>query len=543
MTWRNQFGDFRPTVLGAAVALVMVAMALCRCGSGSGIAPSSGASDADGGESDATGSDVVVVVGTSSDDASSAKSEDGGADSLVQPDASEAGSPFPCDTTEEPKDEPCLVTETFGVFVSATAGSNGMGTRASPLNSINAGITQAVVQGPIGAPKYVYVCAHAYNETISIGSTRDQVQVFGGFRCTDWSYTGEMPVLAPAEAGVPLTLTSLTSALFADLEIDAPNAPSGAVDADSGAGASSIAVLANGATGVEFRRSTILAGNGQPGAGGVVTPYVFPTALALRGNAADGGAGGASKPYDCPNNQGTTGGAGGDVPSGPGDDGLPFLGAGAGGTSSDCVNLMTGGAGAGGSPGPNGAGALIAGSLTAVAWHPQPGSVGTSGNPGQGGGGGGSTNSGGGGSGGAGGCGGAGGAGGGGGGASIAVFCVNAALTFTDVTLVSAAGGRGGAGSLGQPGEALGGSGGAADPGGGGGCPGGPGGPGGTGGAGGGGAGGMSVGIAYKGTAPSLDAMSTTKFVQGQAGPKGTGGVPGTNDGIAGPTGLQVLLP
>ena len=53
----------------------------------------------------------------------------------------------------------------------------------------------------------------------------------------------------------------------------------------------------------------------------------------------------------------------------------------------------------------------------------------------------------------------------------------------------------------------------------------------------------MSAGVAYKGTAPALDAMSSAKFAQGQAGPKGTGGVPGVNDGINGPTGIQVLLP
>jgi hypothetical protein len=38
-----------------------------------------------------------------------------------------------------------------------------------------------------------------------------------------------------------------------------------------------------------------------------------------------------------------------------------------------------------------------------------------------------------------------------------------------------------------------------------------------------------------------MDSATTSNFVQGQAGLKGAGGVPGTNDGINGPTGIQVL--
>jgi hypothetical protein len=37
--------------------------------------------------------------------------------------------------------------------------------------------------------------------------------------------------------------------------------------------------------------------------------------------------------------------------------------------------------------------------------------------------------------------------------------------------------------------------------------------------------------------------MTTANFVQGQAGSKGTGGVAGVNDGIAGTTGITVSIP
>jgi hypothetical protein len=113
------------------------------------------------------------------------------------------------------------------------------------------------------------------------------------------------------------------------------------------------------------------------------------------------------------------------------------------------------------------------------------------------------------------------------------------AVTFTNTTLISATAGNGGIGVAGQAGQStLSTGGGNPSPGG---CLGGRGGTGGAGGAGGGGAGGISAGILYKGTAPTIDGTTTANFVQGQAGLKGTGGVPGTNDGINGPAGIQVL--
>ena len=53
----------------------------------------------------------------------------------------------------------------------------------------------------------------------------------------------------------------------------------------------------------------------------------------------------------------------------------------------------------------------------------------------------------------------------------------------------------------------------------------------------------MSAGILYKGTAPTIDTATTAKFVQGQIGTKGNGGVPGNNDGVAGLSGIQVAAP
>jgi hypothetical protein len=469
---------------------------------------------------------------------------DGEADAtniILPPLGLEAGTPS-CDTTKEPKDAKCLVSEAYGVFVSPNGSAAGDGTRAAPLRSIDAAITLANSQDA-GAPKAVYICAGTYDETISIDATRDGTRIFAGFSCSDWSYPGTRAVVAPTAAGVPLTLMGLTSALFADIEIDAQSGPQTPPATASAPGASSIAVVANGATGVEFRRAKLVAGNGQPGANGVLLPYAFPGPVALRGNAADGGAGGPANSYACPGSAVTTGGKGGDFPNGSGDKGLPALGGGSGSSSDDCVNDgASGSIGAPAGNAPNAGGALTFGAFAGATWQPAGGLRGSPGGPGQGGGGGGGGNAsfpGGGGGGGAGGCGGAGGGGGGGGGASVPVVCISSSITFTGVTLVSAVAGGGGAGLAGQAGQAAGGNGGIPDPNGG--CSGGRGGAGGAGGAGGGGAGGVSAGILYKGGAPTVDMATTSMFVQGTAGSKGDGGVPGTNDGIDGPSGLQVL--
>ncbi len=528
-TWILWIGLLAMALLAAAVAY--------GCGETSfGTCADNATCPSDAGPIDGTtAADVNSDARSPTPDGEPAGGDDG---PVTKVDGGEGG-PGTCVTGDEPKDEPCLLDALYGVFVSPNGTANGLGTKMSPLKSIDAAITMAVPEGGV-TRKNVYVCAGTYDEMITITAARDKVRVYGGFRCADWFYTGVLPTLAPTVAGVPLTLTGVTSALFADLEIDAQSAPSTPPATGSASGASSIAVVANGATGVEFRRSKIVAGNGQPGADGVLVPYTFPSATDLRGNAADGGAGGPAKPYSCPGGLTTTGGKGGDSPTGSGDNGLPALGGGAGSTTTQCASQVAGGIGASPPPAQNGNGAGI-GSFAGGGWMPGTGSPGTGGAPGQGGGGGGALSPGGGGGGGAGGCGGAGGAAGGGGGASVAVLSIGSEITFTNIAIVSGVAGNGGAGVAGQPGESQVGNGGVQDPAGG--CPGGRGGTGGAGGAGGGGAGGVSAGILYKGTAPTVDSASTSKFVQGASGMKGAGGVPGTNDGIDGPTGIQVSGP
>jgi hypothetical protein len=115
------------------------------------------------------------------------------------------------------------------------------------------------------------------------------------------------------------------------------------------------------------------------------------------------------------------------------------------------------------------------------------------------------------------------------GGGSIGIASLNSIVSIADCRIETANAGDGGSGAIGQTGMTLGGNGGLPDALGG--CQGGKGGPGGGGGASGGGAGGISAGIVHKGDAPTTD---TIDYAIGQAGTKGDGGIPGTNDGVDG---------
>ena len=444
--------------------------------------------------------------------------------------------------------DPCALTEAYGVFVSPLGSdTTGDGSRAHPYATLGHALDMAAT-----GTKRVYACGSAgnYTENLTLGTSRDGLAAYGGLDCTTtpgtWTYSAsKLATVAPA-SGYALQVSALTKgATFEDFAFQAVSAPTSAPA--SGPGASSIAVLVSGAAGVTFTRGKIVAGSGQPGAQGVLSPFSFPSAAQLHGNPGTTASGGAALAALRPDGSTTTGGNGGDPPMGNGGPGQPNLGQGAGGTFAAC-DAMTGGQGqlgGSGQPGGNGPGATTAGALSGMVWQPASGSAGKPGAPGQGGGGGGASSTGGvggGGGGGAGGCGGAGGGAGGGGGASIGVLAINATgLAFNSVILITANGGPGGAGAGGQSGQSPGGTKGVVT--GAGGCNGGNGGSGGIGGPGGGGAGGSSVGIFYSGAMPTVDATTQTGFQQGSMGAKGAGGAPGTNDGVPGSSGLLVAAP
>lgn len=449
-----------------------------------------------------------------------------------------------CDTTKDPSSASCLVDDAYGVFVSPMGSdTSGDGSKAKPYATIGKGLAAAKVAG-----KKEFVCAGTYAEHVVVDAAHDGVSMYGGFSCADWSYATTNAVnIAPTDPGPALAVSSLTTGTtIEDIAFQA-------VDARM-AGDSSIAVLADAAQNVVFRRVTMKAGNGATGAAGAdgASASNYDVSLSQTDSSIAGHNGSGQTPGGtqtcaglCADNMGSTGGKGGDgdttspgngldggppmPPSGPAHDG-------AGGIFNGTCNNGHPGATAGDAQ-QGGAAASMLGSIGAMGWTPSDGEPGIAGGPGQGGGGGSggiSTMNGGGGGGGCGGCGGSGGGGGHGGGASFALLSVNSAVTLDTCVLQAGNGADGGKGGAGQSGQQGGAAGAPATLGIG--CPGGLGGTGGGGSGGGGGTGGLSVAIGYTGTAPATTAGTMTSV--GQPGHGGPGGA-GTNANNGGAKGLD----
>ena len=431
-----------------------------------------------------------------------------------------------------------------GVFVSAAATAGGDGTKEKPFQSF----AEAIDALGMAEDKRIYACAEVFTEEVDMPGGID---IYGGIDCTDgWRYVGDgkQTELTAEPDKIPLTMFGgIGTSRIEDLHVRAAAA---VLD-----GGSSIAVVADGVE-VEFARSTLEAQDAMASAAGA--NYGMSAKAGTTGSpgsnacSASSVQGGGETANDCGGDVLSVGGGGGTgnvASGGPGSPGLP--GPANGGAGEGAATCVSGGDGAAGTAGSTGTGATGLGTLARSGYAGATGGNGMPGTPGQGGGGGGgskggtgatrcpmSTSAGGasGGSGGSGGCGGAGGHGGNPGGSSIALISLNATLTFDTVTLKAGRAGAGGAGGQGQDG----GSSGSGGPGGNnaaqgglnGGCAGGDGGKGGKGGQGGGGSGGHSLGIAYKGAAPSTDGATI------QTGEAGLGGA-GANAGGKGADGVK----
>jgi hypothetical protein len=425
-----------------------------------------------------------------------------------------------CDTTRDPSVESCLVDDEYAVFVAPSGDDDEAGSKAAPVATLSKAIQLAA-----GA-KFVIVCDAKYDEHVTVARG---AQIYGGFKCSDWSAETGAPLFKPTTPGPALSIDSVAEhVLLTHVDFEVGDAMSN--------GETALTAIVTASPMVTFESVSLKAGKGKAGAIGTLAAFTFPNAGTLNGNAeTSAGVGGASKTCLCQASLSSAGGLGGAPAIGgqSGTKGFPDLGGGLGGDPGK--SCSSGGGGADGSDGPAaapGSGASTLGATTPAGWQPAHGKDGEAGSPGQGGGGGASHNAlGHGGGGGCGGCGGNGAKAGKGGGGSIALLLVNSPVVLHSSTLTTSDAGDGGAGLAGQPGQADVGSSGnslaSANS-----CGGGTGGKGGAGGASGGGAGGISVAIVWKGpTPPSLtDTTSTT----GKAGAAGIGGVPGTNDGVAG---------
>lgn len=437
------------------------------------------------------------------------------------------GSGTECDTTKSPTEEACLVSDDYAIFVAPDGDDGNVGSKGSPLASITKAVEVAA------GDKIILVCSGNYDEHVSITAS---AHVFGGFKCADWSADSAKPLFKPTTTGPALKIDTVADELLIE-------SVSFEVGDATTAGETVLTAIVNASPKVTLRSVSLTAGKAKAGANGTLTGFTFPEATSLNGNPeTTAGSGGTAKTCMCQATLSSTGGLGGAPVAGgqSGSKGQPDHGGGAPGIPATCGS---GGTGQDGNDAPNGdaaAGASVLGTPSASGWQPAPGLDGLTGQPGQGGGGGASRNDQGhGGGGGCGGCGGNAGTAGKGGGGSIALLALSSPVVLESSTLTTADAGNGGTGAAGEAAKA--------DVGAGAGvvsslnsCPGGNGGKGGAGGAGGGGAGGVSAGIVWKGAVAPTVSVDTTVTI-GKAGTKGAGGIPGTNDGIAGVA--QKVLP
>jgi hypothetical protein len=445
-------------------------------------------------------------------------------------DASDGPPPLSCDTTKDPKDAPGCLDDRVGVFVSATGSDTNPGTKAAPFATIGKALTS------VGALTRVYVCEGTYAEDVAIAAPVDGISIYGGFKCSDWTYSGNKPTIGKSNLALKINGTTKPFAIQ-DVLVKAADGTASST--------SSIAALVANATGaITFTRVNLTAGVGAVGPDGTTgsnySGSLGPGDPSIAGHNASGITGGSPQTCAglCSDTTASVGGGGGNGGTGSGGSaGGPSLGgvapndgaAGTGGAS--CTNGDHGADAT--TPGADAVSPTTRGALSASGWAPTTSDAGKNGSVGQGGGGGGgaaASNAGGGAGGGCGGCGGGGGTPGGGGGGSIALAVLSSTVNVVASELHAADAGNGGKGGASQAGQSGGYSGLQSNPG----CVGGTGGKGSPGGTGAGGVGGISVGVLYKGSQPTLDPATTTGTTVGKAGTKGVGGKAGTNDGIDG---------
>ncbi|WP_206079398.1 hypothetical protein [Polyangium spumosum] len=430
------------------------------------------------------------------------------------------------------------------VFVAKNGSDMNPGTRESPMLTVAAGISRAVVLGK----KQVYVSQGLYDGRIALANG---VSVYGGYSASNgWARGASFVTTIQSSVVLNGRLSAVEGKdLVAAMTVDRLTIQTSDTFTT---GVSNYAMYCNNCPALVLKNSSLSAGAAGAGAAGA--------AGTAGGNGTSGAAGG---PGSCDSNVSASGGSGGSSACSrtgglggkggyatTGGTGLTGIGNTPGGSGGSAGNPGgDAGNGQSGAPGTNGANGFggSGGSTASLFWVGAAGAVGVTGTHGNGGGGGGGgggqsgsfvingTGNGGGG-GGAGGCGGTGGTGGGAGGGSFGLFLINSnGMVLSGNTIKSAKGGNGGSGGAG----AAGGSGGAGGAGAlsclaevGQGGNGGSGGKGGNGGHGGGGAGGPSYAVYRVG--------SNLVSVMGNTLTPGTGGAGGTspgNSGVAGASG------
>jgi len=440
------------------------------------------------------------------------------------------------------------------IFVSSAVGSpGGDGSILNPINSINAGMTLATMQGK----SELYIDGAApYAESLTLQSG---LTLKGGFNSSNAWVRDLTPTLVLSPTATGALGTSVSNTTVERLTISASGTTS--------TGASSYGVRLINPTNVIFRNSSIsssgagngsngsIGGHGASGSIGNTGGNGCENSSTTCGSCGRPGGGGGATNSSC--GTGTAGGAGGNAghcdcgligdPNCGAQSGSPGSGTAAGsggprGGSGGCGSVPAAGGNAGAvANGSNGTAGSNFGSA-GTTYTPANGGLGGPGVNGSGGGGGaggggGDVNcdswGGGGGGGGSGGCAGTTGTGGTGAGGSFGVWVSGGSAQIIDTTITTGTGGTGGAGASGGNGGGggIGGNGGGGEDGSVPGQNGGAGGNGGNGGHGGGGGGGPTIGIVCNGASVLRSGNTITT---------GTAGAGGVSPGNAGSTGQKV---
>jgi hypothetical protein len=245
MKWRAPGGP-RTNQFSAAL---LTSIVICACGSSDSFVAGGADASVDARPPDASS----ILDGTPGVDGGASDDAGGVPDPVGAPDAAPPG----CDPTKDPKDAPLCVTDSFAFFVDGSKGADtNAGTKAAPLKTIAAAI------GKASTIKRIYICEGSYPEsaTLLVEVPHDGLGLYGGWRCSDWSYSGTKPKVSTS-AGYVLRVASIFKGLAVqDLELDAPPG--------SPTSPSSIAVFVQSSP-VVFTRVRLVAGVGAQGINGV----------------------------------------------------------------------------------------------------------------------------------------------------------------------------------------------------------------------------------------------------------------------------------
>ena len=150
----------------------------------------------------------------------------------VAPDAAAAAR---CNPTADPKDDPCVLDDAYGVFVASAADldggsptsdagiAEGDGTAQHPFATIAQGLAN------LGRKSRVYVCNGVYGEQVSITTA---VTVYGGLSCARgstgriWSYAGQSAQVTSPSPAYALSIASVDggSVTIEDMSFASPDA-------------------------------------------------------------------------------------------------------------------------------------------------------------------------------------------------------------------------------------------------------------------------------------------------------------------------------